>query len=260
VIRPVPPNAGVEAWYRRKLDDGVKEMHKSLMYWISAHYRASGALAMDASPAINMRNAMKKLSARWQKNFDDIAQQLASRFGEQVMQNADVSLSNALEKAGFTVPFKMTAELNNALQASIAENVNLIRSIPEQHLTQVRTLVMQSVARGRDLSQLTDDLQERYGITRRRAAFIALDQNNKATAVMQAARQESIGIDEGIWRHSHAGKHPRKSHVKANGKRFKLRKGMLIDGEYIFPGQKPRCRCGWEIVTPSSWRSAKTSK
>ena len=250
MIRPVPPNAGVEAWYRRKLDDGIKEMHKSLMYWISVHYRASGALAMDASPAINMRNAMKKLSARWQKNFDDIAQQLASRFGEQVMQNADVSLSNALEKAGFTVPFKMTAEMNNALQASIIENANLIRSIPAQHLTQVRTLVMQSVARGRDLSQLTDELQERYGVTRRRAALIARDQNNKATTVMQAARQKSIGITEGIWHHSHAGKVPRQSHLKADGERFDLSKGLFLDGEWVMPGEEINCRCTWSAVIP----------
>ncbi|KYF05143.1 phage head morphogenesis protein, partial [Salmonella enterica subsp. enterica serovar Typhimurium] len=76
----------------------------------------------------------------------------------------------------------------------ITENVNLIRSIPQQHLTQVETLVMQSVGRGRDLKTLTDELEKRYGITRRRAALIARDQNNKATSVMQSARQRSVGI------------------------------------------------------------------
>ncbi|MCH5894342.1 phage head morphogenesis protein, partial [Salmonella enterica] len=85
-------------------------------------------------------------------------------------------------------------EMNTALQASITENVNLIRSIPQQHLTQVETLVMQSVSRGRDLKTLTDELEKRYGITRRRAALIARDQNNKATSVMQSARQRSVGI------------------------------------------------------------------
>ncbi len=100
----------------------------------------------------------------------------------------------------------MTAPMNNALQATIAENVGLIRSIPEKYFTEVEGLVMRSVARGRDLSYLTDELQKRYGITRRRAALIAHDQNNKATSVMQAARQQSLGITQGVWKHSHAGK------------------------------------------------------
>jgi hypothetical protein len=37
--------------------------------------------------------------------------------------------------AGFTVEFKMTSQMNNALQATIAENVGLIRSIPEKYFT-----------------------------------------------------------------------------------------------------------------------------
>ncbi|MDI8992978.1 hypothetical protein MJI20_27730, partial [Salmonella enterica subsp. enterica serovar Anatum] len=49
------------------------------------------------------------------------------------------------------ISVKIISEMNTALQASITENVNLIRSIPQQHLTQVETLVMQSVSRGRDL-------------------------------------------------------------------------------------------------------------
>lgn len=90
----------------------------------------------------------------------------------------------------------MTSQMNNALQATIAENVGLIRSIPEKYFTEVEGLVMRSVARGRDLSYLTDELQKRYGITRRRAAFIARDQNNKATSVVQSARQQALGITQ----------------------------------------------------------------
>ena len=144
----------------------------------------------------------------------------------------------------------MTEPMNNALQAVIAENVNLIKSIPEQYLTQVETLVMQSAGRGRDLGYLADELQKRYGITKRRAALIARDQNNKATSVMQVARQTSLGITEGIWHHSHAGKVPRPSHVKANGTKFDLSKGLLLDGEWLLPGEAINCRCTWSAVIP----------
>lgn len=245
------PNAGVEAWYRRQLDKQIRDMQSSVVYWLTANYKASGAaVAMDASPAVFMRDAMRKLARRWTKRFDDIAKKLADRFSNDAMKNSDVSLYNALGTAGFTVEFKMTAPMNNALQATIAENVGLIRSIPEKYFTEVEGLVMRSVARGRDLSLLTNELQKRYGITRRRAALIARDQNNKATSVMQSARQQSLGITEGIWRHSHAGKEPRPSHVKADGEKFDLSKGMYLDGKWVMPGEEINCRCTWSPVIP----------
>lgn len=248
-IRPVRPNAGVEAWYRRQIDKQIREMQKSVVYWLTANYKASGAaVAMDASPAVFMRDAMRKLAKRWTKAFDNVSHRLAERFAGDAMKNTDVSLHNALETAGFTVDFKMTAPMNNALQATIGENISLIRSIPEKYFTEVEGLVMRSVARGRDLSYLTDELQKRYGITRRRAALIARDQNAKATSVMQSARQRSLGITHGIWRHSHAGKEPRQSHVKSDGKKFELSKGLMIDGKLTFPGQEINCRCTWSPV------------
>ena len=226
-------------------------MQKSVVYWLTANYKASGAaVAMDASPAVFMRDAMRKLASRWTKSFDRIAQKLADRFSTDAMKNSDVSLRNALDTAGFTVEFKMTAPMNNALQATITENVGLIRSIPEKYFTEVEGLVMRSVARGRDLSFLTNELQKRYGITRRRAALIARDQNNKATSVMQSARQRSLGITQGIWRHSHAGKEPRPSHVKADGEKFDLNKGMYLDGKWVMPGEEINCRCTWSPVIP----------
>lgn len=225
------------------------EMHNSTLYWLQAQYHHTG-LAQDASPAIMMRTAMKKLSRRWLGKFDVLAAKLAERFTSDVMKNSDASLSTALQQAGFMVPFKMTSDMNNALHATITENVNLIRSISQQYLTQVETLVMQSVSRGRDLGTLTRELQQRYGVTKRRAAFIALDQNNKATSVMQSARQRALGIRRGRWRHSHAGKEPRQSHVKADGKEFDLDKGMFLDGKWVMPGEEIGCRCTWEAVLP----------
>lgn len=250
-LRAIHPNDGVEFWYRRQLDNQVREMQKSVVYWLTTNYKASGAaVAMDASPAVFMRNAMRKLAKRWTRRFDDMAQKLSDRFATDAMINTDVSLGSALKDAGFTVEFKMTSQMNNALQATISENVGLIRSIPEKYFTEVEGMVMRSVARGRDLGHLTDELENRYSITRRRAATIARDQNNKATSVMQAARQKSLGIKQGIWRHSHAGKEPRPSHVKADGKKFDIDKGMYLDGKWTMPGEEINCRCTWSPVIP----------
>lgn len=253
ILRPVRPNAGVEAWYRKRLDAEVAEMQASLVFFLKANYRAVGIgqdMALDDSPAVLMRNAMRKLATRWQKRFDDLASTLSRRFADRALANSDVSLSNAMERAGATVKFTMTAQMNDVYQGVIGEQVGLIKSIASEHLTQVEGLVMRSVQRGRDLGQLSEELQKRYVVTKKRAALIARDQNNKATAVLQSTRQQALGIKEGIWRHSRGGKVPRPSHVAATGKRFQLAKGLLVDGKYIMPGEEINCGCTWSAVIP----------
>jgi uncharacterized protein with gpF-like domain len=142
--------------------------------------------------------------------------------------------------------------MRDAMNATIEANVSLIKSIPSQYLTEVEGIVMRGFSSGRDLKTISDELQKRYGITARRAAFIAQDQNDKLTATVTQARRVELGLFDAEWQHSHAGKEPRPSHVKAGKekKRFDVRKGCYIDGEWILPGQKPRCRCSSRTILP----------
>lgn len=226
-------------------------MNKDVKATVSDVYRESDAgLAQDANPAVLLRKAMQSMARKWFARFDDIADTLARNFANKTLNSTDNSLHKKLDDAGFPVEFRMTEDMREAYQATIGENVGLIRSIPQQYLTQVETMTMQSVTSGRDLGTLTDRIEHQYGVTRRRAALIARDQNNKATSDMTAARQRSIGAKEGIWRHSHGGKTKRPDHVKADGEKFDLSKGLLIKGKYTFPGKEINCKCGWEMVLP----------
>lgn len=245
-------NAGIQAWYRQQLEKAVKEMHDSFLYWLASEYKSVG-LAHDAADGGATRQLQEVLSKRgrqWQKTFDALAKTLSRRMTDRVLTHSDSALANGLRSTGFTVKFTMTPAMKNAYEAVIGEQVGLIKSIASQHLTEVEGLVMRSVARGRDLGTLTKELQSRYGVTKRRAALIARDQSNKATTTLQAARQQDIGITEGTWRHSHGGKVPRPSHVKADGTTFKLDKGLYLDGEWVMPGELINCRCGWTPVLP----------
>nr|WP_239667009.1 phage minor head protein [Burkholderia multivorans] len=261
VLKPVRANAGVEAWYRKRLYQMIDAMQKALVRGIEAQWKANNPLALDAairdgSPANAMRRAMRRMSKRWLKAFDDGAEGLARYFSEKAAGTTDLQLKAILKKAGFTVEFKATEAVNNAMQAAIGENVSLIRSIAQQHLTEVEGLVMRAMTAGRDLGTLSKDLEKRYGITRRRAAFIARDQANKQTAVINRARQQELGITQARWRHSGGGKHPRPSHLEAGqadggkGKLYDVEKGCLIDGKYVLPGQLPNCRCTARSVIP----------
>ncbi|MFM9934184.1 phage head morphogenesis protein [Achromobacter xylosoxidans] len=243
-LRPVHANQGIEAAYRRRLDRLIDEMQRSLVYWLTAAYRRNvPEIAQDESPAMALTKMMRRLAKQWQRRFDEAAQPVASEFAETSMSAADISLRNALRQKGFSVQFQLTRAANDVFQATVQENVGLIKSIAAEHLQDVQGMVMRSVTQGRDLEGLVEDLQKRYGVTKRRAAFIARDQNNKATATITRVRQQGLGIKQAKWRHSRGGKHPRKSHQEADGKVYDVDKGMLIDGEYIRPGELPNCRC-----------------
>lgn len=253
VLDPVWPNAGIRAAYAKKLRKLIEEMARSYLYWLKAQYRSNPpTMAQDATPARDLERELARLGVQWRKRFEDVAPQLATWFATSAAKRSDRALQDILRKGGWTVPFSMPRVVKDMLDATVAENVSLIKSIPEQYHTQVATLVMQSVKAGRDLETLTSELYKRHDITWNRAKWIALDQNNKATSAMQAARQTDLGIEEGIWLHSHAGKEPRPTHVDNDGKRFSIEKGWYDPDpkvrQRIWPGQLINCRCTWKPV------------
>lgn len=244
-LSAVRPNAGLEATYRRELDALVNEMVASLDYWLTAQWKAKtpATVAQDASGAQLLRDALQRVANRWQKRFDDAAGDIAKRFAAKTLQVSDAAFTATLKKAGFAVPFTMTAGMQDAYSAVIGEQVGLIKSIASQHLTQVQTVVMQGVQSGRDLAFIHDQLRERYGVTKRRAALIARDQSNKATATLNRQRQRDLGITKAIWQHSGGGKDPRPEHVAADGKEYDIEKGMFLEGVWTWPGHEINCRC-----------------
>ncbi len=46
--------------------------------------------------------------------------------------------------------------------AIIAENVSLIRSIPEKYFTEVESMVFRSIAKGGDRKQLADEIEREF--------------------------------------------------------------------------------------------------
>ncbi len=248
VLKPVHPNAGIAALYRRKLDALVAEMANSYRHWLVARYRANPPIAADAAlPARDLERQLSELGRQWARRFDEAAPRLARWFSQSAERRSMRSLDRILRDAGMSVEFKMNPEMRDAFQATVTENVGLIRSIASEYHTQVEGLVMRSVSAGRDLESLTNELQARFGVTRRRAALIARDQNNKATAVFVRVRQKQAGIKKAVWLHSHGGKEPRKTHLANSGKPYDPEKGWYDPDprvrRNIWPGELINCRC-----------------
>lgn len=242
-IPAIHPNIGIEKFYFSQLMKIIKEIRYDVKTEILDSYKAqSKTVAMDG--AIDwLEQVMDYLMDRWNRKLNNLAEDIAQLFVNKTVHNYDAQFKKHLRKAGFTVRFKLTPFAEQALQASLGENVGLIKSIGTQYLSKVEGHVFASVRGGFDLATLTKNLQHDFGVTRNRAALIARDQGAKAHAVIEMARRKELGITKAVWLHSHAGVNPRPSHVSANGKIFDIDKGLYLDGEWLLPSQAINCRC-----------------
>ena len=250
-IAPVRPNVGLRMTYQKRMDALIRRMQASVHRAVMAQYQQRPPeIATDESPAAAMKATMARLGTEWERRFAEFASREGPWFGRASKDAADRSFAAGLKAAGFTVAFQMTPAVNDIMRATIAEQVNLIKSIPSEYLTQVQGDVMRAVQVGRDAGGLSKALQEQYGVTRRRAAIIARDQNNKATASVTRARQAELGITQAIWLHSLGGKKPRPEHLAFNGKKYDIAKGAFLEGVWTWPGYEINCRCVSKPIIP----------
>jgi uncharacterized protein with gpF-like domain len=250
-LRAIQANVGVEVAYRKSLRATLNEIHADVLSEIVSEYIVHQAeIAQDINIAQVMQKLFRRLTGTWQRRLDDLAPQMAKIFAKSSTQHTERAMMQAFKRAGFTVHFSMSERVEQEVEAVVGENVGLIKSIGSQYLENVQQSVWQAIKAGHDMHTLSKTLQAKYDISKRRANFIAHDQNNKAKAVIERERRLELGIKRAIWQHSRAGKKPRKSHVHANGKEFDIEQGMYIDGEWIQPGELINCGCTSRAVIP----------
>lgn len=262
VLHPVHPNIGLAVGYHFRLNKLIDRLHRSVTYWLRAQWNAQApVLATDASPARAFLARIRRLGSQWTKRFNTAAEELGRWFSVNTMKHADNTLRDILKRAGWTVRFRMTPATNDIMQATIGAQVGLIKSIGQHYLGQVQQSVMRSVQAGRDIGTLAAELEVNYHVSKRSAALIARDQNNKATAAITRARQVELGINKAIWMHSGGGKEPRPLHVAfargshpEGGPVYDVRQGApLADNQSVkwtWPGVEINCRCISRPIIP----------
>lgn len=260
-IPAIHASAGVEHWYKRTLEALVFEAHLEIVRVINnARHIIVGrpvtvtkVLGQDApDPTVRLNRQLLAWAKKWNYKFDSLSVGIAQKFAGKSFAATEEQLRAALKSKGFTISFHPTPASIAAYRSVAAENVQLIRSIPSQYLTNVQSAVWASVNRGGDMGELSKRLTKEYNITQERAALISRDQNNKAKAVIEQTRRMQLGITEAIWQHSSGGKEPRPTHVAMNGKVFTLKTGMYDSEEksYVLPGQLINCRCTSRAIIP----------
>lgn len=227
-------------------------MNKETLKVIENTYKKNESLIIgDSKPTNNLQKSLNYVKIKYRIIFTKLAGVLADRVISKINKDIAEKIKKDLKskKLPTSVLDTDSRALRTVKNSLIKANVALIKSIPSKYFEEIEQIVMESVSRGRDLSYMSDELEKRYGVVKRRAQLISRDQNDKITSALNIARQKDLGITKNIWVHSDAGKKPRPSHVKANGKIFDINKGLKIDGEYIFPGQLVNCFPGNQLLT-----------
>ncbi len=268
----VRPALAAEQKYRRALAIAVRAMAKSVEYWTKAKYRKALAAnqaaqaipdpqterAQDASPFADqreLRRELENLRKRWMRYFDSMARKLSLDVVEAAYQANRQAWQQRVRREGFDIPMQLTRAQRTIMDVKVADNVSLIKSIPEQYFTRIEGDVSRSFLAGRDLDTIAHKLRDTGEATVKRAALIARDQSNKLTAQMNSARQNELGIRYAYWKHSSAGKEPRKTHIRASREHWIYDTQVGIDfGDqfgFVLPGVAINCRCGSRSIVPA---------
>ena len=209
--------------------------------------------AMDASLASQARILLNSLSRTFEEFFNLKASSLAKTMVEGATKTSASTVQESLKKlsGGLTLKTSVVSsgqeEVSTAL---ISENVNLIKSIPQEYLKDVTGSVMRSITTGRGIADLIPDLEKYEGITSRRAKNIALDQTRKAYNSINRQKLLNNNVKQFEWGHSGGSLHPRESHIKIAGKIFSFEN---IEAEQAalgvpesdrgLPGEPINCKC-----------------
>lgn len=249
---PINASAIVAARYyetlRALIEDMTAETERSLRRLFNTDH-AEEYFAQDASTSSQARILTNALMKKFNKKFGIKAKPTAERFAKQADKASSANVYTSIKQlsGGLSLPTTaITKEMTDILNATVTENVALIKSISQEYLSGVQQAVMRSITTGNGLQDLMPYLEKHKDISLRRAHLIALDQNRKASANLGRARMQNLGVEEYKWLHTGGSDHPRELHVRMSGNVYRWDDPPIIDEstqERGIPGQAINCRC-----------------
>lgn len=130
-------------------------------------------------------------------------------------------------------------------------NVSMIKSLAGQELVDITTLLESATATGLRVEALRDQIREKFGGTKARAALLARDQTLTLNAQIARQRQTNLGIEQYVWTTAGDG-HVRDTHEDLEGttQRWDNAPEISEDGRTGHPGDDYQCRCTAFPVLP----------
>lgn len=169
-----------------------------------------------------------------------------SRRDEKVWQKLTENMGAAMRHEVRTAP------TGAVMQQLMAEQVNLIRSLPLDAAQRVHKLTIEGLSDATRAKSIAEDIMRTGKVTESRALLIARTEVGRAAGTITQARAQSIESEGYIWRTAGDGA-VRQSHRKLDGKFIPWDKPPTTDGLTYHAGCGPNCRCYMEPVLPTAY-------
>jgi SPP1 gp7 family putative phage head morphogenesis protein len=141
------------------------------------------------------------------------------------------------------------APTGEVMRDLMAQQVQLIKSLPLQAAQRVHDLTIERSNNSRRASELVAEIMRTGEVTKSRANTIARTETSRAASTLTQARAQHIGSDGYVWRTS-GDSDVRPSHKKMNGKVVRWDDPPKLDNLTGHAGALPNCRCYPEPVIP----------
>jgi len=253
-IPPMKSQKGIEKTYQKGMAKLGKAMvlavKKEVLSYLKIHQSTYviDAVGDDLIKIFNRLNA--QFSGLLVSNY---AEELAStvvtktekanksKFDRSVQRVTGVDLGSILAAEG----------LEDFTALSVSRNVQLIKTLPEQYLSQVETIVTNGVSSGLRYSEIEKQIMAKTGSATSKLAgrikTIARNEIQTINSQINLRRASSLGIKKGIYETSDD-ERVRPCHAELDGVEYDLAKGAWSKscGKFIQPGITDiNCRCSF---------------
>lgn len=145
---------------------------------------------------MDIQGVINTLLAKWTSDqFKRLADRLAGQFVRTTLSSIDRQ-----QKRSFGIDvLQDSPEIRATMEAAAIQNANLIKSIPAQYLNNVSNSVLANMRTGLLPREVAKQIEAEYGVTQRRARFIARDQTAKINGELTKQRQIDAGYQFFRW-------------------------------------------------------------
>lgn len=241
--------ARIEKIYAKAIRDMVDE--------INAELKGSIAEAIKADIRMNQDGFRRDALSDILRAIRDavvglvIPSSMARRIAQSVIGANDRAMGQAIQRAvGVSVALP-PSDMDEQISAWVEENVSYITKMQTDYLTSVQGVVSKGFQSGLSYTEISKQISERTGITKRRATLIARDQVGSLNAQVTRQRNEELGVESYIWRTVgdervrglKGGRYPNAnpSHAARDGKEYTWKDGAGARDKH--PGDGILCRC-----------------
>lgn len=203
----------------------------------------SSAIAASAARYTAMRQAV--LTTLTDMNIDSINR--ISNIPDRYIQTI-TWMNDDFKKAvkSVTIPPNLTIEQRNIIAAEWGQNLDLyVRGWAEEEILKLRRMVQQNAFEGRRSSSMVSYIKQSFGVSQRKATFLARQETALLMSKFHETRLKEIGSTQYKWSTSHD-ERVRHDHELLDGKIFSWDSPPVVDlknGRRANPGEDFGCRC-----------------